>query len=612
MFQPALALEYTHLLLLEIKNEAEDEAVTFIRDCLSQLYYAVDGRFDPLACVRHLSNLLQTAPASLQERQAWHQIIGFVSEAERGFALQGFAPDLSYPPLLASNGDLPLRRLDRAVFLPDQWLVQPGSQWFGEMSAPTPGAPGFSVDAFPPFSSVGWARTRLTIYFQDLSALALSRAPQMGESWRSVQALEQRMNQLIDAMHTLPAELGYLETCAQLSPAPDPGLVAGLALALGTLQGRDGLAVSERYFSKWEAEPGFEDALMESWPLLSNPAVDEVGLAWLSHPRAERRALGVRLLARRGAISAEQLEQAVGDAEQVLAAALVPLVLSGSPRTRAVLEEAELRRARLGHDHPDLQPLNQAFFVAAILSGYPGVYPRVAESCRQGTSETGWLAGIAAERSDADQMLDWLRQAPNVELVHAVGWAGDPACIPELIALLSHDDQGLVFASAAALERITGAKLLDWFALPAEAVMEGDLGAQPAPAIGQHVIDPRDPEPEGSPDYIELPSIDPGRWRAYVQAHAEQLVPGVRTRRGYQYTHMVSLYELDQIASARSERRTLCYEISIRCGAYFSFDERGLVVSQTRALAALSTQLQRLATTPGGFSMPLNRVRLAQ
>jgi hypothetical protein len=181
-----------------------------------------------------------------------------------------------------------------------------------------------------------------------------------------------------------------------------------------------------------------------------------------------------------------------------------------------------------------------------------------------------------------------------------------------LISLLSHEDQGIVFASAAALERITGAQLLEWFALPAEAVMEGDLAEQPAPPINQDPGDPRDPEPEGSPDYIQLPSIDPARWQAYVQAHAEQLVPGVRTRRGYQYTHMVSLYELEQIASARAERRTLCYEIVIRCGAYFSFDERGLVVSQTRALAELNTELQRFASTPGGFSVPLNRVRLAQ
>ena len=344
---------------------------------------------------------------------------------------------------------------------------------------------------------------------------------------------------------------------------------------------------------------------------LRNHAVDEIGLAWLSHPRASRRAMAVRLLARRGAISAEQLEQAVGDTEQVIAAALIPLVLKGGPRTRAVLEEVELRLARLSFDHPGRERLYQAFEIAAVLSGYPGVYHHVREAFRQGRGDSGWLAGIAAERTDAQQMLDWLRLAPNTELVHALGWAGDPACIPDLIALLSYGDEGLVFASAAALERITGAKLLDWFALPAEAVMEGDLAAKPAPSIDQSLTDPRDPEPEGSPDYIELPSTDPARWQAYVEAHAEQLVPGVRTRRGYQYTHMVSLYELDQIASARTERRTLCYEIVICCGAYFSFDERALVVTQTRALAELGIQLQRLATTPGGFSVPLNRVLLA-
>jgi len=612
MFQPALALEYTHLLLLELKSEAQDDAATLIRQCLNQVYYALDGRFDPLACVRSLSMLLQGAPSSLHERMVWPQLVGFVSEAERGFALQGFAPDLNYPAFVASSNDWPFRHLERAVLLPDQWLEETPPNWFGEMQPPAPGTGGFSADAFPAFSSLGWARTRLQIYLQDLSALALSRVPQMGESWRSVQALEQRMSQLIDAMHTLPAELGYLEACAQLSPAPDPAMVAGLALALGTLQGRDGLAVSERYFAKWEGEPGFSEALLESWPLINNPVVDEVALCWLSHPRAERRALAVRLLVRRRAISAEQLEQAVNDSELVIAAALIPLVQSGSPRTRGVLEEVELRLARLSADVPGYQPLYQAFLVAAVLAGYPGAYHHAKEGCQKGRPDTGWLAGIAAERTDADQLLSWLRETPNVELVHAVGWAGDPASIPALIALLAHDDQALVFACAAALERITGAKLLDWFAIPAEGVMDDDVTLQPEPKLAQEVTDPRDPDPEGSPDYIELPSIDAVRWQEYVKAHAEQLVPGVRTRRGYQYTHMVSLYELDQVVGSRTERRILSYEIVVRSGAYFYFDERALVSTQVRALAELAVELQRFGTTPGAFSAPLNRVRLVQ
>jgi len=289
----------------------------------------------------------------------------------------------------------------------------------------------------------------------------------------------------------------------------------------------------------------------------------------------------------------------------------LPYVLLGSERTRYVLDEVYARLLNTPAADPAIVQLQEQFQVAGLLAGYPGVYAHLISACREGRPGTGALAGIGAERTDARHLLECMIAAPNRELVEAVGWAGDPESIPYLIDALQRDDQEVVFSAAAALERITGAKLLDWFEIPVESAMEDDLGAAPPGGAPLDPKDPRDPPPEGSPDRIELPSIDPIKWTAYVEAHAEQLKNGVRTRRGYPYTHMVSLYELDQVVGARRERRTLCYEMVLRTGAYFSFDEQAFVGQQELLLQQLTTRCATLGTTPGSFALPLKRTVLS-
>lgn len=608
MFEPALSLEFAHLLLLEFASGASPELQHASAAVLAHVYYALDGRYDPLTCVRQAQVVLTGSAPLGPDPWVWSEVRRFLDDAERGFALEGFAGRFEVPPFETASGGFALRVVERQVLVPLPIREVVPMEWVS-LCHPPADLEGFVQDVSPPFTSLGWARLRLQIHFQDLAALALCRVPQMGESWRSVQSIETRMSQLIDVIHALSTELPYVEEFAHQSPAPDPALVAGLALALGTLEGRDGLAASERYFAAWETEPGFENSLLESWGILANPAVDRVAFAWLSHPRPKRRALGVRLLAQRRAASTQVLEQAVRDSEEVACAALVPLVLSGSERIRTLLEEVELRLTNLPAEHPERAELTRAFETAGLLAGYPGAFPRVSQACREGRTGSGRLAGIAAEHSDARRFLEWLVASPNLELVDAVGWAGDPECLPYLIELLRHKDKSMVFAAAAALERITGARLVDWFEISAEAAMENDLsvtGQTERAGDG----DDRDPEEEGTPDQIELPSIDPERWRAHVKAYAQSLVPGVRTRRGHPYTHMVSFFELDRVVGSRDQRRNLCYEIVLRCGVYFTFDERALVTKQQEMLQILASRLQMIPSTAGSFSVPLQRTTL--
>ncbi len=608
MDQARLNLEIMHSLLMEWRGAVEEDAVLALDQCLAQIYFARDGRYDPLQCVRQLSQLLQSLEVSEPQAETKSYLISLASDSERLLALLGFSPESALPPLRTFAQRLGLRSVQRKVIVPVTLRDQASDDPLVIEGVPPQDARGFSGGSVFSFTPAGWARTRLEVYFQELCGLLRSRTPQMGESWKSISFIEARALALLDAIHGLGADLEYLEVIAEHCPAPDPGLVEGLAIALGSLTGRDGLAASERYFAKWESEEDFPAALLASWSVLENPVVDEVAHAWLSHPRPERRALAFRLLARRQRVATEYLERALGDDPLVAAAALVPFVLRGTESVRYRLDEVSARLTALPSMGTEHQELANAFQLAGVLAGYPHSYQHVLAACRVGQENSGTIAGIGAEQSDAQRLLDWTMENPNVQLVEALGWAGDPSCLPHLIGLLSHQDQPIVFAAAQSLERITGAGLVDELELPAEAVMENDPFSEPdAEPLKRRETDPRDPFDEPSPDTMLLPSIEPERWRAYIVQNQAALIPGVRTRRGYQYTHMVSIHELREVVGAPRERVALCHELVLRTGRYFYFDVHSFVAVQEAELERISGLFAEIAPSPGLFALPMQR-----
>lgn len=565
--------------------------VELARALLLRLSCSFDGRYDPLACVREARQLAASLPEALQSPP----LAAALEEAERWCSFVAFRPDAARARQLLSRGELTLGEPERPIIVPPTRAPVPAPP----VVEPAPARPGFIADPLPALSADAWTRQRREDFFGEICALASQRVPQLGDVWRGSAFAEQRLLRDLDALVALDrATLGSLEDIVLDAPAPDPALLLGLTLVGGTLVGRDGLAMADRVFRHFEEEPGFAEAWVEGLSLAPHPLVPVSMRVLLEDPSPARRAIAIAVLARRGEATTEELFRACYDDDVVRAQALVPFVLRGDARTRVVLDELQDRVAR-----SELAPLRDAFLEAGALAGSPYAQSLAANALRAGSPLAARLFGVAAERGDAEALLEWTAIAPSVDLVDALGWAGDPACLPLLVGLLGIDDGEIVVSAASALERITGAGLRQWLEIPVEDAMEARVRKSPEPAPSTD----RDPALEASPDRIEIPSLDQEAWRAHVEAHREQLVPRVRTRRGVPYTPFVSWYELDQLPCVPVERATLAHEISVRTGLLFPFDVRAFVPAQERRLAWLREPVERRSTSPGSWDRPMQR-----
>ncbi|HSC89711.1 MAG TPA: hypothetical protein VLC09_20655 [Polyangiaceae bacterium] len=555
---------------------------------LGRVYFALDGRYDPLACVREIRARLAEGdteqrgqlPALDSELQGLEQRLVLLHHRGRG----------SSPRQLVLMGEPRVLDLDRPVILP----FVPAESPSPAESPPT--VPGFLVSPLPAVSAGAWAAEQREGLFREIAALVTHRIPQLGESWRGARTAEERLLRNADAIFGSDrGGLGDLERLVTESPAPDPSELCALTLLGGCLSGRDGIAMAERALRGFEEDPGFLEAFVTGLVLARHPVAPWIGRTLLEDSRPPRRAAGIGLLARLGEASADDLWRATQDVESVACAALVPFVLSGDYRVRQTLDELSLRVTEPGSFH-------DAFLTAAVLAAWPASMSWAERALRAGSELGARLFGIAAERRDAERLLEWTAIEPTVALIDALGWAGDPAAIGLLIGLLSLDDEPLVVSAAAALERISGAGLRQDIVISAESLL-GEATSPPAPSG-------RDAPPQSSPETISLPSRDPAAWRAFFEAHRERFEDGVRTRRGAPYTPYVGWYELDRIPTAPIERQTLHYELVVRSGWTFDFDLDDFVSRQERRLAEISEAMRQKSGAPGAWSRPLEQRRL--
>ena len=103
----------------------------------------------------------------------------------------------------------------------------------------------------------------------------------------------------------------------------------------------------------------------------------------------------------------------------------------------------------------------------------------------------------------------------------------------ELIGILESGEEPERLAAGAALERLLGAGVVEPIEIMPDAledviVVDPDPEAKPPPkTLAELVTDPRDRLSAGSSETMEVPSIDPARWRA-----RSPLSAGDRGRRG--------------------------------------------------------------------------------
>jgi hypothetical protein len=167
-------------------------------------------------------------------------------------------------------------------------------------------------------------------------------------------------------------------------------------------------------------------------------------------------------------------------------------------------------------------------------------------------------------------------------------------------------------AVAGALERITGAGLMEEVELPIDRITEPDA---PEPDVGEPkpvrlariVSDPRDLPADPAPELALRPASRADVWRAYWRERGGSFDMSARYRRGHPYTPLVSLRELDTFPCSPDERRTLVRELIIRTGGHVRLDPHDLVKVQEAALAAWEPMAARASGSPGRWTRPERR-----
>lgn len=565
------------------------------------------------------------------------------------------------PPMKATHLEPRLHRLKRAVLVPKASFAQPPStevldatqprpkpKDFAEMreaitamreeaekrraakgkakqsslgdakpDAPTSPGPGFSDDPPPVLSDDDFRRERARDAFEEIAMIGMHRLPLLGDPWRGSIVFEQRMFESLDALIALgETGLGHLQELTLGSQIKDPSRLFALTLVAGCVDGRDTLALVERYFTReYAADPGYTRAFVCALRMIPHPWVEPRCRAWLTSEHATRRRVAVEVLAYRKRLSADELYERTCDDPQVAAAALPYFAMHDHPRRFEVLEHAIARcdansQAENSSKTPASEPEAEFRGVATALAiaDHPEAHRFFWRHSRGKNAEyAALMLGITANRNTADDLLEQVARLPTPAMVTALSWAGPTQAVALLIGLLENTkDDELLSAAAYGLERLTAGGFIEEAEVPPEKLEdpdlpEPDLGEPPLPSLSERVSLPMDAPSEGSPDLLERPSTDPVPWRELWEREGPRFTPEQRIRRGVRYSPFVSLDELDRGHYVPAERRALVLELIVRTGRWVPIDPEDLVVTQERAIGRWRDAIADKGRTSGGW-----------
>lgn len=473
-------------------------------------------------------------------------------------------------------------------------------------SAPAP--PGFVPGVATPLDEPTFLRERARDCLEEITMVGLQRAPLLGEPWRNALVLERRMLAAVDAIAALgPIAIASLEPLVLDAPAKDPPRVFAIAMALGSIAGRDALAAAERVlFSVEREDPEALRQFAAALKLAPHDLAPLVLRTLLADPDPERRAAAASVLAHRALATPDELFALATDlsAPKAVAIALPELALLGHPRLEEAIDAAVVSPSPL---------VREAGLLAMALSGHPAAASSIEREL------SGPLGGSAAllyalvgDSFDATRLFDAAMSRPSPALLEALGWAGAISSVPPLIELLELAEDDVRVAAASALERITGAGLVEEVELAIDRIAapdapEPDVGEPKPVRLARMVSDPRDLPADPAPELGLRPASRAAVWRAYWREHGGSFEMTARYRRGQPYTPLVSLRELDALPCTPAERRTLVRELIIRTGSRVRLDPHDFVKAQESALSAWHPIAARASASPGHWIRPDRR-----
>ncbi|HMA94815.1 MAG TPA: hypothetical protein VKP30_19125 [Polyangiaceae bacterium] len=485
-----------------------------------------------------------------------------------------------------------------------------------------PAVPGLSSDPPPVLTEDEFRRERARETFEEIAMIGMHRLPLLGDPWRGSLVFEQRMFESLDALVALgPIGLTHLDDLTLGSQLKDPARLFALTLVTGCVDGRDTLALAERYFMReYATDPAYTRAFINALRMVPHPWVEPRCRALLASEHAIRRRVALDVLAYRKRLSVEELHQSSCDDPEVAAVALPYFAMHDHPKLIEVLEqsirryEADVQRqgeqqASLDHHQTQFRGLATAL----AMSDHPEAHRFFWRHSRGKNGDYATLMlGVTANRNTADDLLEQAASHPTPTMVTALSWAGPTQAVPLLIGLLeSSKDEELRSAAAYGLERLTAGGFIEEAQVPPEALEDPDLpdpdvGDPPVPSLSARVSLPIDAPADGSPDLLERPSTDPAPWRKLWEREGPRFTPEQRIRRGMRYSPLVSLDELDRGHYVPAERRTLVLELIVRTGRWVPVDPEDLVLTQERALAQWRDAIADKGRTSGGWDRARN------
>ncbi len=476
-----------------------------------------------------------------------------------------------------------------------------------DMSPPPP-RPGFTKGAHAAISVEAFVRNKARELFEDVAAMGALRAPQLGDHWRGPLSFEQRMLRDLDAFGALggPA-LAHVEQLVADAPSKDDTIAFAAAMICGCFEGRDTLAALDRClrFVGLEEAP-VRDGAARALSLVPHPDLRALLGTWKKDAEPAFRALAFRVLAARGWLDREELVLACGDHEELVASTVfVPAALLDIPDLAALIEQRKDAKTR---------ELREALAWANVLGSTS--YPLDKLRAKLDVEEESELVlvpfALAAEEADAAALVDRFARHPTRTLALALGYAGHPAAIAPLVAVLEREvGPELKTAVSFALQRLTGAEIYREVEIPAEK-LEPEMPDDPPlpdgpPPLARLVGDRRDRPGRGAPDRMTLPSNEPEDWRAFLTEQGPTFEGKQRLRRGKPYTPALSLLELDSYQITPLERQTLHREIVIKTGVALPFDTNDFIATQALRLEALAAPCQRASSHPGAWGRALRQ-----
>ena len=468
---------------------------------------------------------------------------------------------------------------------------------------PRPAPPGFAKEIPEAQSEADFVRARARDHFEEISMIGSSRAPLLGDPWRVALTLERRMMNAIDAIASMGSVgIAHLEALVLDSPAKDPSRAFGIGVALGCIAGRDALAAAER--AAWVLRQNDPESLSQLGDALKIVPHGSVHLAMktlLADRDPAMRALAIDVLAYRGMATPDEIARAAMDAPAVAAKALPHAAIAKSPTLNDGIAQA------LASGDP---AATRGAWLAMALAGHPQTSAALGAALSGEDQEiAALLLAISGDARDADDLLRAANAKPSRPLITAIGWAGAADAIAPLMNFLESSDDVIKLAAAYALERITGAGLFEENQVPVEEIVvpeppDPDIGEPKPMNLAKQVSDPRDLPAEPSPETVEQPTTNVERWRAWWAEQGPMFKSGLRYRRGFPYTPLVSLQELDTGKCTPGERRTLTRELFIRTGQHVRMDPIDFVATQEEALREWLPIAQRASTKPGQWTRP--------